>query len=413
MNKALKTAKKALRQLLTLVLLLCMTLGLPLSLLACTSIKPTPPDELDTFRPSTAGEYAYVAAAKSNTALRIRFPNNWKIESGENGYQISDGEAYIGVITLGEADADTAAMTEVENTMHKSTSITVNTGVYKRDGKKIAVYRVTYRFTDDAGTAQAITLEVDDAQMDTTAYKWMLRPEVMPIKDYHTPPHISLDEGNGKQSILILGNSFLYDNFSGVGPTLRDLIAAGNKSCSVTAKGNGYASVSAYATETSHNYKSYIDGIKAGNYGVVFMCGLYSDSDVSALDTIVAACRTGNAQLVLFPAHNESTARIEAAAAAHPTLPLLNWKSTIDALITAGLTKEDFCVNDQHSHSNALAGYVGASLIYESLFHEKAPTLPANASVITQSAIDAKLNTVSIAPTVLIPEKNIHYLSKA
>ncbi|MBE6580605.1 MAG: hypothetical protein E7650_03195 [Ruminococcaceae bacterium] len=411
-KSALNVCKASGKHLLLFILLLCLTFGLPMGLMACTSVKSTPPDELDTFRPGTAGAYTYFAAQKSNTALRIRWPNDWKLLENEGGYEISDGEVSVGTVTLGAIAENADGMNEVESTTYKETNLTVHTGIYKRDGQKVAVYRVTYTYTDDAKADRTISLEIDDAQMDATAYKWLLKPEVMPIKDHHTPPHISLSEGNGKASVLILGNSFVYDGYSGIGPTLRDLMAAGNRACSVTVKGNGYASVSAYATETGSNYKSYIDNIKAGQYGVVLMCGLYSDADVTALDTILAACRTGNAQLVLFPAHNESAARIEAAKAAYPQLPVLNWKGQIDALIDAGLAKEDFCVDDQHSHSNALAGYVGAALVYEALFDEAAPTLPTNAAVIAQAAVNAKLNTVSVSPTVLIPDKDIHYLFK-
>ncbi len=394
------------------VLLFCLLLNLPASLLACTRVQPTPPDELDTLRPSTAGEYTYFATEQSNTALRIRLPSEWKLTENDTGYDIGDGEASVGTVTLGDIEESADAFTEAQSTIHNQTAIKVSTGVYKRDGKKIAVYRVTYTYTDDSGNSRVITLEIDDKHMDTTAYKWFLLAEAMPIKDYHIPPRISLQDGNGKASVLILGNSFLYNRYSGIGLTLPDLITAGGKVCSVTVKGNGYATVSAYATQTDSNYKSYIDNIKAGKYGVVLMCGLYSCADVDALDTILAACRTGNAQLVLFPAHNESKARIEAAKAKHPDLICLDWKGKINSFINAGLTEQDFCVNDQHDHSNALAGYVGAALVYEALFGEKPPALPKNASAITQEEVDAKLNTVSISPTVLIPEKGINYFSE-
>ena len=118
--------------------------SLPIGLVACTSVKSTPPDELDTFPPDTAGEYTYFATQKSNTALRIRWPNDWKLLKNEDGYEISDGEVSVGTVMLGSIEENVDDMNEVESTTYKGTNLTVNTGIYKRDGKKVAVYRVTY-----------------------------------------------------------------------------------------------------------------------------------------------------------------------------------------------------------------------------------------------------------------------------
>ena len=34
------------------------------------------------------------------------------------------------------------------------------------------------------------------------------------------------------------------------------------------------------------------------------------------------------------------------------------------------ISYDSFCINDEHKHSTSLAGYVGASMIYRSLFNE-------------------------------------------
>lgn len=380
------------------------------SLTACRTPQPTAPAELEALRPSTAGEYVYFSAKGSNTALRFRLPVDWALEKTDGAYLIKENDNTVGTVTLGAATAHTEEMVEVASDTYKETTITTSTGVFKANGEKAAWYRMSYAYTDDSGKAQQITIDLKNDTMDQTAYKWLKKPEMMPIKDYHVTPSVSLANGNGKKTALIIGNSFVYERYSGIGPTLRDMIATGNKDCQVRVVGVGYASISAYANETASTYKAHIDDIKGGKYGVVFLCGLYSDADVTALSVIKNACHSSNTQLVLFPAHNENETHIAAASAAHGDLTLLNWKARINALIDAGLTREDFCVNDAHGHSNALAGYVGATLIYECLFDTEPPALSAESPYISQSEVDAKLGSITVLPTVLIESKNICYL---
>ena len=59
---------------------------------------------------------------------------------------------------------------------------------------------------------------------------------------------------------------------------------------------------------------------------------------------------------------------ISSATSSHPDLVCLNWKAEIDALIQTGIDKWEFCRDDEHKHSTALAGYVGAHMIYRALY---------------------------------------------
>ena len=60
-------------------------------------------------------------------------------------------------------------------------------------------------------------------------------------------------------------------------------------------------------------------------------------------------------------------------------IPVLNWKNEVNALINGGVNYNDFCVNDSHKHSTPLAGYVGAHMIYRTLFKTTPPVLTYNA----------------------------------
>ncbi len=389
-------------------ILLCTLLLFPFG--ACQKVAPTAPDELESLRKSTAGEYAYFAAKGSNTALRLKMPTEWEFEGEDSAYVIKDGEATVGSVVLGTIANHADVMTEAKREVMGGVTVTTYTGVYKKDGEKTAWYRMVYEYTDDEGEIRTATFEIKSDEMDSVAFKWLSSPTPLPIKDYHKLPSLSLNAGNGKKSIAILGNSFVYNQYSGIRPILNDMLSEGNKTCDLTVKGIGYASVSAYATNTDSDYRTYIDNIKNSNYGIVFMCGIYSEADVTALETIYDACQSSNTQLVIFPAHNENETHIASAIEKYPQLTCLNWKSRINAYIDTGLDKSDFCVDDAHSHSNALAGYIGAQMIYQSLFGEAPPELSSNCSVIKQSAVDEKLSGRTIAPDVLISEKDIYFL---
>ena len=84
--------------------------------------------------------------------------------------------------------------------------------------------------------------------------------------------------------------------------------------------------------------------------------------------------------------------------------------NTASVRYKSGVREDDFCFNDEHKHSKPLAGYIGAKMIYQSLFGVEPPALSEDCTVISQSAVDAKLAGHSAAPRVLISEKQLHVL---
>lgn len=391
-----------------IALLLSIFLLLPFT--ACKKITPTAPDDLPSTRKSTSGTYAYFAADDSNTALRLRVPMQWEFDGEGGRYTIKEGDTSIGTLVLGEITEGAESMAEAKNETYNDVLIKTYTGVLKKSKEKAAWYRIYYSYKDDTGNNRAITLEVAESAMDKQAFEWFSKPSPMPIKNYRKLPSLSLDAGNGKKNIAILGNSFLYNEYSGIGIILNDMMTQSKRSCTAATISLGGATITTYATSTDAVVKACMNKIKSGSYGIVFMCGLYDDCDVENLQTIYDACKSSNTQLVIFPAHNENSPQLENALLQYPDLPCINWRDELDALIEAGVNRRDLCEKDTHSHSKALAGYVGAKMIYKSLFGEEPPALSKNCYVISQATVDQKLSGIIAKPKVLIPEKNIYKL---
>lgn len=390
-------------------LLLSLLLLFPFS--ACKKIMPTAPDDLPSIRKSTGGTHTYFATSDSNTALRLRMPMQWEFDGEDSHYTIKEDGATIGTLVLGEITEDADNMSQAKSETHNGVLVQTYTGVLKRNGEKAAWYRICYSYKDDADNDCTITFEIAESAMDEQAFKWFSNPAPMPIKDYHELPSISLNGGNGKKSIAILGNSFLYDGCSGIEIILKDMMFEGDRDCDVKATSIGYATIAKYAAaESGSNYDAAINKIKSGSYGIVFMCGLYKDGDVAAVQTIYNICQSSGTKLVLFPAHNEKASLIQKVREQYPEITLLNWKDELDRLMEAGVEKSDLCVNDTYGHSTALAGYVGAKMIYKSLFGVEPPLLSNNCTVIDQATVHEKLSGISVLPTTLIPEESIYRL---
>ncbi len=392
------------------IIALFLTLCLLLTLAACTRIVPTNPDDLPRTRKSTGAETAYFAAKDSNTALSIRMPMQWEFDGSGGSFTIKEDGNDVGTVKLGAIEVADEEMTEVKSETKNGVLIKTFIGVLEKDGEKASWYRISYQYDDDEGKSHTITFEVEESAMDSQLYEWLYAPKPQQIKDYHKLPSISLDGGNGKKSIALFGNSFLFDGYSGIDIILEDMMTEAGRSCGVSTTAIGGATITSYATFADSQYKSALSKIKNGTYGIVFMCGLYYDSDVEDLQTIYDACKSSNTQLVLFPAHNENSPQLENALAKYPDLTCLNWRDELDRLIAQGVAKSDLCEKDGHSHSKALAGYVGARMIYKSLFGEEPPALSSRCSVISQQTVNEKLGLLLTKPPQLIPQKKICYL---
>ena len=205
--------------------------------------------------------------------------------------------------------------------------------------------------------------------------------EVITLPKYNT---LSFESGNGKNTVMILGNSFV--STSRIGNILGDICTPDQISY-IDAVSLPNVSIKDYAGS-----RTFLARIESGEYGMLFMCGLFSNDDVTGLEKIYEACQKSGTVLVLFPAHNEDRKRIKAAQEKYPELVTVDWKEEVEQLIYSGVDKWDMCMKDGPEHSTPLAGYVGASMIYRALFGEM-PTKAVTQQVsgVTQGYIKTKL----------------------
>ncbi|MBQ3063818.1 MAG: hypothetical protein IJC99_03340 [Clostridia bacterium] len=387
------------------VTLLILIIALLLPLASCQA-KIVNPDELSATRKGEESANFYFAAQDSNTALEVRLPSKWETKKADDSYQLLDGDKIVGVVLFGDNAKKVPEGFDTEIKEKKSNDIDVNVhiGSYKESRKEV-FYRVTYTYTEAQSQRCIVTLEINQAEMDKTLYGWLTKPMLTAVREDLSTPTLSLSDGNNQRSVLIIGNSFVGSSY--IGHILKDLISVGNQDCAVASKSIGYATITAYATQSGGDYQLFRERLAAGTYGIVFLCGLYSENDVNNIATLKALCDKSGTQLVILPAHNENATHIAAVAEKYPTLPLLNWKQQINAYERDGVAYDDLCIDDAHNHSTPLAGYIGAAMIYNALFGEEAPNMPSNCSVLSPATVTAKLGSHTARPEIYVPEKDI------
>lgn len=296
------------------------------------------------------------------TALSVSIPSNWTLRKITNSeYEISRGGAIIGKVYVGTEQISDGEKTLVfEETTKKA--ITITSAIYSHplDNESSYGRKITYSYTN-SGEEKSFIFDFDYTETDDSSLEKMInRAQITETKILPEMGHIPFSEGNGKKSILILGNSFV--NYSKIGDTLNDL--CGNQ-CRIEAISRGYASIDEYSTDNIM-----LSRIKRGEFGILFLCGLYSYSDIESLPAFIDACEASNTILVLFPAHNESAEKINAFHNKYPDIHLLNWREELETLALWKVNYEDLCYLDEHKHSTPLAGYIGAQMIYRAIFGE-------------------------------------------
>lgn len=306
-----------------------------------------------------------------NLMLELDLPSEWTVRSDEAGlFSITADEKTVGSILFG-ALADTEGWKVVETDDSKVTDLKMTMFIEKRGtGETLEFrYRFVYEYTDNDAKC-TVNLLVDCAEVNTfTQKRLLLAPAVYPLR---SDGGIGTLKNVKKDRILILGNSFV--NSSGIGSILREMLRENGKSANVQAISRGYATVNTYISD-----ESMMEQIRSGSFDVIFICGFYSSSEIVHLKTLKAACDQSNTTLVIFPAHNESE-NVFNQACKETSLPSLNWKGEINALIKTGISKWEFCIDDMHQHSTVSAGYVGAHMIYRALYGT-IPTKPLSTSI--------------------------------
>ena len=357
----------------------------------------THPDDLPTMRKSTACKDSYLAPEGSNVVLQFYLPYEWTLQKTSSGFDILSGKDTVGSIVAGQSDSDGLTLAK------ETTSGALQIKTYASTDADMPFYRMHYTFADENGT-QALTLDVNVEALDAVAYGWLTSALPTRAKGFETPA-ISLSGTPSR--ILILGNSFV--STSKIGSILQDMLTATGKNCQVDAISIGFATVSAY----TENYRNYLEEIERGSYDAVFMCGFYYAEDVTSFAEILRVSKKGGATPVIFPAHNENLLHIDATAKEYPEVTLLHWKNEVNLLIDRGVSRDDFCIDDGHNHSTPLAGYVGAHMIYRTLYKGTLPPSVSSAcTAITAAEIAELLGDYPTKGIVYIKDSKILYLPK-
>lgn len=319
---------------------------------------------------------------KSETLFTLTLPTEWefiKIEYGD-AYRIMRDDIEIGTLTTDNYN-DTKHWKIVYEQNGDSSEILTKSFIEKstNDASLLFRYRFSYNYLEN-GINRCLTLSVNYSEVSgLTAFKLRESPSLVNLNVYTRYNDLSdLKDG----SILILGNSFISS--SNIGSILNELMKNNEKHCTVQAISRGYATVNTYV-----NDKEIMSAISSGSYDAVFICGLYSISEIKPLGILKSTCESSDTRLIIFPAHNEKIDSIESSRINYPDLYFMDWKSEINMLIDNGADKSFFCINDAYSHSTPIAGYVGAHMIFRSIYGN--PPQNKNISCIDESKLNESL----------------------
>ncbi len=297
------------------------------------------------------------AHENSNYVYSFTFPEDWEIKSGNNGeYTIKRDKKEIGAIynKLPKNTKNKVLGTKTEE--KNGIKITESVEKLEANGKSKYICRYVYDLNED----KLFSLEVDYSEAGKSVSSKLKTLKTNDITK-HTGFNTLSDLKDGR--LLFLGNSFIAS--SEIAYILQEMFSNNGKSCTAEGISRGYATVSTYAND----YWKLLE-IEGGHYDAIFLCGFYSISEVPATDKIKAACEKSNTQLIFFPAHNEISSIVDMAAKRHSYAKTMNWKGEIDNLIGTGISKWEFCFDDQHLHSTSIAGYVGAHMVYRAIYGE-------------------------------------------
>lgn len=291
--------------------------------------------------------------------FKLNIPNDWKFEEYDKGFIINRNGKKIG--TIGSESPSGLKSSKIVRTYDSGNLKvtyrlnTVETEVGDRQ-RRVFIYSYN-RFNDFS----CLYLDFEYTEVDNSFIYNLLNLAKFIRTGIGNIDNVNITNNGNK--ILLLGNSFI--NSSRIGSFLSDMLATGNKPYCVEPISVGYANVYTFKDDY------YIQMIKSGEYAAVYLCGFYSGTAAEDMKIIAEACNSSKTALVIFPAHNESVSAIGTAVDRWSDIPYVAWKSEIDDLINyRNISYDSFCINDEHKHSTPLAGYVGASMIYRSLFNE-------------------------------------------
>lgn len=313
------------------------------------------------FRPA-GYKRNHFAIKDSEYVITLELPQEWSLsKDSDTLYKIKRAGNEIGFITISEP-TDSAEWSEVTSREKQIDQMTATESVEKHGTKNTLEFRYRWRYSyTENGKNHELNLYVTCAETPTLiGYKLM---SLATIKPRRTDPNFGVlpAELDGK-SMLVVGNSFV--GTSDIGDILQNLFTVNGKSSTVHSISIGMGNIGKYAVD-----EQILSALRSGAYDVLFISGFYTNDDTYSLEVIKNVCDENGISVIVLPAHNENQASAERSASAL-NIPIINWKSELDELLSSGVDKLALCINDSYSHSTPLAGYVGAHMIYRAIYGE-------------------------------------------
>lgn len=323
-----------------------------------------------------------------NKTVTVNLPVSWSLEKFDNSTYIllCDGND-IGDIRLGEPSR--ALAVESSSTyFSKDKSVELCAQIRRvREGNGEGFRRLLGFFYTEGSTEHCFYIQVDYEQLDEAAVKHM--GASIGRGERSDVPSVSLAGGNDSKKILIAGNSFVRT--SAVGTFFTQFVENGDQPYEVEWISTSSVTVVHYLQE------EWLSRFRAGEFHAVVMCGLYYEANARDLIWLVNACLASDTTLIMFPAYNEKNQFVSLAQELYPGLNVLHWKNEIQSFIDNGVSKWDLCVDDSYLHSKPLAGYIGAHMLYVTLFGEIPPEYegktPLDMETIRQKLGDSYVHT--------------------
>ena len=349
----------------------------------------------------------YFGENDKNNVFHLSLPKEWKIEHMNGAsYRVTREQNQIGEVEYRkyeQAEEKDCLLHEKE----KSATIVVDSCVV-RDDSRLSGYTRRFVVTDkNSADNRSLVILVDYAEMDSfSAVKLMATAEMSVVNTDAGLGKLALTDAANNKGILVLGNSFI--GTSEIGSILKEMCNNGGKTNTVRAISRGYATVN----KTYSQDASILAEIKAGQWGIVFMCGFYSSADVPALQVVLDACKASGTKLVIFPAHNEKSDIVKSAISKYGNdVGYLDWKGEIDRFLNANVASDKMYYQDEHLHSTPLAGFVGAHMIYRQVFGELPPEIFSSAVTTAQARKELGDSYLKNASFSILKEEQIYRFS--
>ncbi len=299
--------------------------------------------------------------SKKGIAAELKLPSDWTISANtSNSYTIFRSGKQIGIISTSQPKSaheefEHTSDTDFNNSATKSHQISW----YYAEGEG-KFYRV-FTINDYPRTIYFdLYLQINYSELDSASADYLFKNAgtSSTIGSQPIPP---LDKNSSSKEILILGNSFIGS--SNIVNILNSMLIKENTGYTINAVAIG----GAYTGTFLEDYQLCND-IRNGRYCYVFQCGLYSSLAVASFEDLKQIYDAADVPAVFFPAHNEDQSSINSALKQYYDMPILSWKAEIESLIDSGISEDTFCIDDGFKHSKPIAGYVGAHMIFRTLF---------------------------------------------